>query len=78
MLDTRLDLVEARAMYAHITDPEQYEDFKVAAAKAIEEHGGRYLVRGGASTAVEGEFRSRAGGRRTTSDTATLGLPSGA
>lgn len=47
-------------MHADVTDPEQYEDFKVAAAKAIEEHGGRYLVRGGACTAVEGEFRSRA------------------
>lgn len=46
-------------MHADITDPEQYEDFKVAAAKAIEDHGGRYLVRGGASTALEGDFRSR-------------------
>jgi uncharacterized protein (DUF1330 family) len=47
-------------MHADVTDPDQYEDFKVAAAKAIEEYGGRYLVRGGESTAVEGEFRSRA------------------
>lgn len=47
-------------MHADVTDPEQYEEFKVAAAKAIESHGGRYLVRGGATTALEGEFGSRA------------------
>jgi uncharacterized protein (DUF1330 family) len=46
-------------MHADITDPEQYEDFKVAAAKAIEDHGGRYLARGGANIALEGDFRSR-------------------
>jgi hypothetical protein len=31
-------------MHADVTDPEGYEHFKVAAAKAIEDHGGRYLV----------------------------------
>jgi uncharacterized protein (DUF1330 family) len=46
-------------MHADVTDPEQYEHFKVAAAKAIEDHGGRYLARGGASTALEGDFGPR-------------------
>jgi uncharacterized protein (DUF1330 family) len=46
-------------MHADVSDPEEYGHFKVAAAKAVEEHGGRYLVRGGASTAMEGDFRSR-------------------
>jgi uncharacterized protein (DUF1330 family) len=46
-------------MHADVTDAEEYERFKVAAAKAIDDHGGRYLVRGGASTALEGDFGSR-------------------
>jgi uncharacterized protein (DUF1330 family) len=46
-------------MHAEVTDPEEYENFKVAAAKAIEDHGGRYLVRGGASRPLEGDFGSR-------------------
>jgi uncharacterized protein (DUF1330 family) len=46
-------------MHAEVTDPEEYEHFKVAAAKAIVDHGGRYLVRGGASTPLEGDFGSR-------------------
>ena len=44
-------------MHAEVTDPEEYEHFKVAAAKAIVDHGGRYLVRGGASTPLEGRLR---------------------
>jgi uncharacterized protein (DUF1330 family) len=46
-------------MHADVTDPEAYEHFKVAAARAVEAHAGRYLVRGGAGTALEGEFGSR-------------------
>jgi uncharacterized protein (DUF1330 family) len=46
-------------MHADVTDPVEYEQFKAAAANAIEDHGGRYLVRGGASTALEGDFGSR-------------------
>jgi uncharacterized protein (DUF1330 family) len=46
-------------MHAEVTDPEEYEQFKVAATKAVEDHGGRFLVRGGASTALEGDFGSR-------------------
>jgi uncharacterized protein (DUF1330 family) len=46
-------------MHADVTDPDEYERFKVAAAKAIDAHGGRYLVRGGASAALEGDFGAR-------------------
>ena len=46
-------------MHAEVTDPEEYEQFKIAAARAVEDHGGRFLARGGASTALEGDFRSR-------------------
>lgn len=46
-------------MHAEVTDPDEYEQFKAAAAKAIEDHGGRYLVRGGLSTSLEGDFGSR-------------------
>jgi uncharacterized protein (DUF1330 family) len=46
-------------MHAEVTDPDEYEKFKAAAAKAIEDHSGRYLVRGGASTSLEGDFGSR-------------------
>jgi uncharacterized protein (DUF1330 family) len=48
-------------MHAEVTDPDEYEHFKVAAAKAIGDHDGRYLVRGGASTSLEGDFGSRVG-----------------
>jgi len=46
-------------MHADVIDPKQYEEFKAAAAKAIEDHGGRYLVRGGASASLEGKFHPR-------------------
>jgi uncharacterized protein (DUF1330 family) len=46
-------------MHAEVTDPDEYEHFKTAAAEAIEDHGGKYLVRGGVSTSLEGDFGSR-------------------
>jgi len=39
-----------------VTDPVRYEDYKKLAATAIAKFGGRYLVRGGAHTTVEGEW----------------------
>jgi uncharacterized protein (DUF1330 family) len=39
-----------------VTDPAAYENYKTAAQAAIAAHGGRYLVRGGASEVVEGAF----------------------
>jgi uncharacterized protein (DUF1330 family) len=46
-------------MHADVTDPDGYEEFKSLAAAAIADHGGRYLVRGGAMQPLEGEWRSR-------------------
>jgi len=46
-------------MHADVTDPDGYEEFKSLAAAAIADHGGRYLVRGGAMQPLEGEWGSR-------------------
>lgn len=40
---------------ADVTDPELYEQYKVAAAESIAGAGGRYLVRGGAVEVFEGD-----------------------
>lgn len=40
-----------------VTNPPQYEKYRTLAATAIAKHGGRDLVRGGAHTALEGEWR---------------------
>jgi uncharacterized protein (DUF1330 family) len=40
-----------------VTDPEQYEKYKAVAPAAIAKYGGRYLVRGGAHTTLEGSWR---------------------
>jgi uncharacterized protein (DUF1330 family) len=42
-----------------VTDPDGYEEYKAGAQHVIAEHGGRYLARGGAVTAVEGEWLPR-------------------
>jgi uncharacterized protein (DUF1330 family) len=39
-----------------VTDPEGFEAYRAAVAAVIEAHGGRYLVRGGAITNIEGEL----------------------
>lgn len=46
-------------MDAEVTDPGGYEEFKRLAAAAIADHGGRYLVRGGALEALEGDWHTR-------------------
>jgi uncharacterized protein (DUF1330 family) len=40
-----------------VTDPERYEIYKQLAPPAIAKYGGRYLVRGGAMTLLEGNWR---------------------
>jgi uncharacterized protein (DUF1330 family) len=42
-----------------IADPEQYKVYVAANAEPLKTHGGRFLVRGGAFTAVEGGSRAR-------------------
>ena len=46
-------------MDAEVTEPAGYEEFRRLAAAAIADHGGRYLVRGGALEALEGDWHSR-------------------
>lgn len=40
-----------------VTDPDRYEDYKRLAAPTIAAHGGRYIVRGGATEVLEGDGR---------------------
>jgi uncharacterized protein (DUF1330 family) len=42
-----------------VTDPVRYEDYKRLAGAAIAAHGGRYLVRGGASEVLDGDWTPR-------------------
>ena len=42
---------------AKVTDPVQYEEYRKVAPAAIARYGGRYLVRGGATTVLEGEWQ---------------------
>ena len=39
-----------------VTDPVRYEDYKKLATESIAKHGGRYLVRGGASEVLNGNW----------------------
>ena len=40
-----------------ILDPDLYEDYRRQVPALIEKYGGRYLVRGGASEVLEGEWQ---------------------
>ena len=40
-----------------VTDPVRYENYKKLAPPAIAKYGGRYLVRGGAVSVLEGEWQ---------------------
>jgi uncharacterized protein (DUF1330 family) len=42
-----------------VTDPVRYEDYKRLASAAIAAYDGRYLVRGGASEVLDGEWTPR-------------------
>ena len=41
---------------ATVTDPERYERYKALAGAAVAKYGGRYLVRGGATHLIEGDW----------------------
>lgn len=45
--------------HVDVADPVRYQDYVRANAAAFEKFGGRFLVRGGASTTVDGEQRER-------------------
>jgi uncharacterized protein (DUF1330 family) len=40
-------------------DPQAFETYRTRAAASIKHHGGRYLVRGGATTPLEGDWTPR-------------------
>jgi uncharacterized protein (DUF1330 family) len=40
-----------------VTDPARYERYKKLAPAAVAKYGGRYLVRGGATEVLEGDWR---------------------
>ena len=40
-----------------VTDPERYEQYKAASSEAVAAGGGRYLVRGGELTVLEGDWQ---------------------
>ena len=42
-----------------VTDPEGYEEYKVPAAATVVASGGRYLVRGGKTEALEGDWQPK-------------------
>jgi uncharacterized protein (DUF1330 family) len=42
----------------HIHDPVRYEEYKRLAAPSVVAFGGRYLARGGAVTALEGDWKT--------------------
>jgi uncharacterized protein (DUF1330 family) len=42
---------------AEILDPVKYEEYKKLTPQAIAKHGGRFLVRGGQSAVLEGDWR---------------------
>lgn len=42
-------------VHIEVSDAEQFEQYKTAAAAAVEKHGGRYLARGGRLEVLEGE-----------------------
>ena len=42
-----------------VTNPEPFKDYAAGASAAVAKHGGRYLARGGAHQALEGEARAR-------------------
>ena len=44
----------------NVTDPDRYDEYRPLAAASVEQHGGRYVVRGGVSAVLEGD---RAPGR---------------
>lgn len=45
--------------YVDVTDPQQYEQYKVLSTKAMQEHGAEVLVRGGRVVPLEGDAPSR-------------------
>jgi uncharacterized protein (DUF1330 family) len=46
-------------VHGRVDDPERYDLYRAANAAPLAEHGGRFLVRGGARETTEGEAKPR-------------------
>ena len=42
-----------------VTDPVGYEEYKNLAGASLEEYGGKYIVRGGATEVLEGDWKPK-------------------
>ena len=42
-----------------VTDPVGYEEYKKRASATVLQHGGKYIVRGGASEVLEGDWKPK-------------------
>lgn len=42
-----------------VTDPVEYEEYKKQAAATVAQHGGKYIVRGGAIETLEGDWKPK-------------------
>lgn len=42
-----------------VTDPEAYEEYKALAGKAVVQHGGRFVARGGRTAKLEGPWEPK-------------------
>ena len=42
-----------------VTDPVGYEEYKQQAGATVEKYGGKYLVRGGATEVLEGDWQPK-------------------
>ena len=42
-----------------VTDPVGYEEYKKQAAASVHQHGGKYIVRGGATETLEGDWQPK-------------------
>lgn len=42
-----------------IVDPVGYEDYKSRASASVQKHGGKYIVRGGATEVLEGDWKPK-------------------
>ena len=42
-----------------VTDPVGYEEYKKVASATVEKYGGKYIVRGGATEVLEGNWKPK-------------------
>ncbi|MEY2541990.1 MAG: hypothetical protein QOI22_1592 [Verrucomicrobiota bacterium] len=42
-----------------VTDPVEYEEYKKQAGASVANHGGKYIVRGGATETLEGDWKPK-------------------